>query len=132
MIKHRTFIFLLTYLLASAFIVSSALASRGINVIPIKDQSGNEIGLYKESHALVIGVSDYTNGWQDLESVPGEVNDLVSALEAQGFHVVKVMNPDSKTLENSFKDFINQYGFDPDNRLLFFFSGHGHTVKLEI
>ena len=130
MIKHRTFIFIIASLLATAFIVSSAMASRGIVPVSIKDKSGNEIGLYKESHALVIGVSDYTNGWQDLESVPGEVNDLVSALEAQGFHVVKVMNPSSKTLENSFKNFINQYGFDPDNRLLFFYSGHGHTRQV--
>jgi formylglycine-generating enzyme required for sulfatase activity len=107
-----------------------ALASRGIVPVSIKDKSGNEIGLYKESHALVIGVSDYTNGWQDLESVPTEIDDLVSALEAQGFHVVRVLNPDSEALEKSFKDFINQYGFDPDNRLLFFFSGHGHTRQV--
>jgi TPR repeat protein len=130
MIKHRTYIFFLVSMLAYAFIVSLAMASRGIVPVSIKDKSGNEIGLYKESHALVIGVSDYTNGWQDLESVLSEVNNLVSALEAQGFHVVKVMNPNSKTLENSFKDFINQYGFDPDNRLLFFFSGHGHTRQV--
>ncbi len=25
---------------------------------------GNKTTLYKESYALVIGVSDYTNGWQ--------------------------------------------------------------------
>jgi formylglycine-generating enzyme required for sulfatase activity len=130
MIKHRTFIFILVSMLVSAFIVSSAMASRGIVPVSIKDKSGNEIGLYKESHALVIGVSDYTNGWQDLESVPGEVNDLVSALEAQGFHVVKVLNPNSEALEKSFKDFIDQYGFDPDNRLLFFFSGHGYTRQV--
>ena len=130
MLKHRTFIFLVASLLA-AFIVSSAVAQvRGIVPVPIKDMAGNQVGLYKGSYALVIGVSDYTEGWQDLESVPNEVNDLVSALEAQGFHVVKVMNPDSESLEKSFKDFIAQYGFDPDNRLLFFFSGHGYTRQV--
>ncbi len=70
MFKHRTFI-LLASLLTSAFIASSAMASRGIVPVSIKGKSGNEIGLYKESHALVIGVSDYTNGWQDLESDDG-------------------------------------------------------------
>jgi TonB family protein len=130
MLKHRTFIVILISLLVSIPVVASAATQRGIVPVPIKDQSGNQVGLYKESHALVMGASDYTEGWQDLESVPNEVNDLVTALEAQGFHVVKVMNPNSKTLEKSFKDFINQYGFDPDNRLLFFFSGHGHTRQV--
>ena len=129
MFKYCTFIFLIASLL-TAFIVSSAVAQRGIVLVPIKDKAGNQVGLYKGSYALVIGVSDYTEGWQDLESVPNEVDDLVSTLEAQGFHVVKVMNPDSEALEKSFKDFIAQYGFDPDNRLLFFFSGHGYTRQV--
>jgi len=80
MFKHRTFIFFLTFLLAYVFIVSSTVAQRGIVPVPIKDVAGNQVGLYKGSYALVIGVSDYTEGWQDLESVPNEVNDLVSAL----------------------------------------------------
>ena len=130
MLKHRTFIFLTASLLASALIVSPAVAQRGIVPVPIKDVAGNQVGLYKGSYALIIGVSDYTEGWQDLESVPNEVDDLVSTLEEQGFHVVKVMNPDSEALEKSFKDFIAQYGFDPDNRLLFFFSGHGYTRQV--
>jgi hypothetical protein len=130
MIKHRTFIFLLTFLLTSVFIVSSAVAQRGIVPVSIKDTAGNQVGLYKGSYALIIGVSDYTEGWQDLESVPSEVNDLVSALEEQGFHVVKMLNPNSRQLKEVFEDFIAQYGFDPDNRLLFFFSGHGYTRQV--
>jgi hypothetical protein len=35
--------------------------------------SGQEIELYGASYALVIGVSDYTNGWHDL---PGVSEDL--------------------------------------------------------
>ena len=80
MFKYCTFIFLIASLL-TAFIVSSAVAQRGIVLVPIKDKAGNQVGLYKGSYALVIGVSDYTEGWQDLESVPNEVDDLVSALE---------------------------------------------------
>ena len=129
MLKHRTFIFLIASLL-TAFIVSSAVAQRGIVLVPIKDKAGNQVGLYKGSYALVIGVSDYTEGWQDLESVPNEVDDLVSALEEQGFHVVKMLNPNSRQLKEVFEDFIAQYGFDPDNRLLFFFSGHGYTRQV--
>ena len=99
MFKHRTFKYLIVALLASAFIISSANAQRGIVPVPIKDKAGNQVGLYKGSYALIIGVSDYTEGWQDLESVPNEVDDLVSALEEQGFHVVKMFNPNSRQLK---------------------------------
>jgi hypothetical protein len=55
----------------------------GGGAISIKDKAGNQVGLYKESHALVIGVSDYTAGWPDLEAIPSEIDQLVNALEAQ-------------------------------------------------
>ncbi|MCD6293337.1 MAG: caspase family protein [Deltaproteobacteria bacterium] len=86
-------------------------------------------GLYKGSHALIIGISDYTAGWLKLESVPYEMNKVDAALKKQGFHVVKVMNPASDELNAAFEDFIDTYGLDVGNRLLFFFSGHGHTRK---
>jgi len=38
-------------------------AERGVKRVEIKMQTGKTVGLYEESHALVIGVSDYTNGW---------------------------------------------------------------------
>ena len=37
-------------------------ATRGVVAIPIKAKSGTVVGIYDESHALVIGVSDYTDG----------------------------------------------------------------------
>ena len=81
MFKYRTFISLLAYLLASAFIVSSAVAQRGIVPVPIKDKAGNQVGLYKGSYALIIGVSDYTNGWPDLPEVKEDLVAVGEALE---------------------------------------------------
>jgi len=106
----------------------SASQTKGIKVV-VKDTSGRKVGLYKGSHALLIGISDYTAGWPKLESVPYEINKVEAALKKQGFHVVKVMNPTSDELNEAFEDFIDTYGFDVGNRLLFFFSGHGHTRK---
>ena len=108
--------------------ISLADQRKGINVV-IKDRSGREVGLYKESYALVIGVSKYTAGWPNLESVPGEIDRIEGALKKQGFAVVKVLNPTSIQLRTAFENFINKYGFEEDNRLFFFFSGHGHTHK---
>lgn len=108
--------------------LSEGSQTKGIKVI-IKDASGRKVGLYKESHALVIGVSDYTAGWPKLEMVPDEIDQVETALKGQGFHVVKVMNPTSDQLSEAFEDFIDKYGFDENNRLLFFYSGHGHSRK---
>ena len=102
--------------------------SRGIKVA-VKDISGKELPLYERSYALLIGVSDYTAGWPDLRSIPSELDLVEKTLRKQGFHITRVMNPTSKALSAAFEEFIDQHGFEPNNRLLFFFSGHGHTRK---
>jgi hypothetical protein len=105
-------------------------AERGIKRVEIKTKSGETVGLYEESHALVIGVSDYTAGWPDLESVTDDIKAVSQALEKHNFHVVQVLNPTKKKLTAAFDDFIDNYGFEKNNRLLFYFSGHGHTKKV--
>ncbi len=58
-------------LLAFAFLLFThaayAAETRGVKRVEIKTSSGELVGLYEQSHALVIGVSDYTGGWPDLE-----------------------------------------------------------------
>ena len=58
-------------LLAFAFLLFTLPAfgaeTRGVKRVEIKTAAGEAIGLYEQSHALVIGVSDYTAGWPDLE-----------------------------------------------------------------
>jgi len=102
--------------------------TKGIEVV-FKDRQGKDIGLYKGSYALLIGASQYTKGWRRLPSVPHEVDAVKTALEAQGFEVQVISDPDAKRLEEAFKSFIGKYGYDRENRLFFFFSGHGYTRK---
>ena len=55
-----------TLLLAFAFLLvplSAFAVERGVKRVEIKTQAGELVGLYEQSHALVIGVSDYTAGW---------------------------------------------------------------------
>jgi len=103
--------------------------ARGLNV-GITDQQGKQVVLYKESHALVIGISDYTNGWPKLPGVRRDVEAVKAALEAQGFNVVVKMDLDKNAIEQAFNDFINAYGHEPENRLLLYFAGHGDTREL--
>ena len=113
--------------LAILWCFPAAAQNRGEGgVVRIKTQSGERIQLYKGSYALLIGVSQYEH-WGDLVSVPGELAEVKAALEAQGFKVEPLLNPDSDSMKDTLSNFIMQYGYDPDNRLLIFFSGHGAT-----
>jgi len=105
---------------------SSEEKGRVISFKPDKDK------LYKKqyrdnSYALLIGVSDYTAGWSDLGSVHGELEQVKAVLEEQDFKVFLHFNPNSRQLKNLFEDFVAKYGYISNNRLLFFFSGHGHS-----
>ncbi len=129
--QARVFALILSVLVSTLLVMADSAISakiKGIQVA-IKDQQGNQVGLYNESHALLIGASEYTAGWPNLESVPFEINRVEKALRKQGFSIKTVMNPNSHELFSAFDDFIDEFGFDEDNRLLFFFSGHGHTRK---
>jgi len=126
MIKRCTVIFIILVIIPAIAYSSN----RGLATVSIKDKAGNQVGLYKESHALVIGVSQYTAGWPSLPGVKKDVKLVKAALEKQGFHVVTVMDPDLDEMRIAFNDFIFKYGDEKDNRLLFYFAGHGHTLTL--
>ncbi|MCP4408208.1 MAG: SUMF1/EgtB/PvdO family nonheme iron enzyme, partial [Gammaproteobacteria bacterium] len=129
--------FMALWMLLSALFLLAAVAQaqpgkRGL--MRIKDTQGQQVGLYKDSYALLIGVSDYTAGWPDLNSIPSELDRVEQLLEKQGYKVVRYPESEvgsgrlnSNELKDAFEDFIRSYGYDGDNRLLFFFSGHGHT-----
>jgi tetratricopeptide (TPR) repeat protein len=59
--------------------------------------------------------------------VGNEAQQVKSALEKQGFEVTVISNPNGSQLRNELKTFIDNYGYSRDNRLVIFFSGHGHT-----
>jgi uncharacterized caspase-like protein len=50
-------------------------------------------------------------------------------LEQHGFQVKVVRDPDQRQLRQAFTKFINKHGNAEENRLLFYFAGHGHTLK---
>ena len=102
----------------------------GIVSHSVSSSHGQQIvSSYTGSYALLIGQSQYTKKWSNLESIPGELDQVEDVLIKQGFHVEKSFNLNAKQLHARFRVFINQHGFDEDNRLLFFYSGHGYTRK---
>ena len=126
--RSRTILKLLLILVVPIALTLLADEPRGMKVV-IRDRSGQQVGLYENSYALVIGVSDYTAGWPDLPGVGKDVEAVREVLEKRGFLVTVVVNPDYEELGDAFNDFINSYGREPDDRLLFYFTGHGHTHR---
>ncbi|MGB1612928.1 MAG: caspase family protein [Arenicellales bacterium] len=100
--------------------------TRGL-VVPSPD-TGEAVVEYRGSYALLIGASDYQDeAWPDLETIPGEIARIEAVLKQQGFVVEKHMDPTGEDLEEIFEDFLDEYGYDKANRLIFFYSGHGWT-----
>jgi hypothetical protein len=124
---HRLTI-VLALLLAAASLPGQG-AERGIATVEFRDPQGRAVGLYRESHALVIGAAEYRAGWPRLPGVKADVAAVAAALERQGFHVVTVLDPDRDALRRAFDDFIQRYGRGAQSRLLFYFAGHGHTLR---
>jgi hypothetical protein len=104
---------------------ANAESSRAAVLLPAAGVG--QVSLYKGSHALLIGISDYTAGWPDLETVPAETARVAAVLEALGFQVEQHLNPNAARLRGVFQQFIDAHGYQRDSRLLVYVSGHGHS-----
>jgi cyclophilin family peptidyl-prolyl cis-trans isomerase len=102
-------------------------SSRGVGVsLRVRDQV---VRLYSESHALIIGAGEYTNGWPQLSGVQDDVAAVRAELMEHGFDTTVVMNPTHDELLNAFGKFVAKHGQQQDARLLIYFAGHGHTLR---
>src|ERR1044072_7436192 len=97
--------------------------------VKIKSNEGTEIELYTESHALVIGVSEYTHGMPSLPGVARDVVDVTAILKKHEFEVEVLLNPTRTAFDQAMRAFIRKWGQIEGNRLLIYFAGHGHTLK---
>lgn len=120
-------LFLLFGILCVALVLSvvNELFWRHDKQISVHTETG-EISLYNESYALVIGNGSYTNGWHSLDSVLRDVKEVATALEKHGFTVTLKTNLKKVDFDAAFKAFIRE-GEGKANRLLFYYTGHGHT-----
>ena len=119
-------------LLFTIIVATSTLFAQQRGFKPIKVPNATNDTLYKYSYALIIGESEYTNGWQRLNGVKQDVPEVKRALEAQGFYVVVKENVKSADFDQTVKAFIAKYGQNIDSRVLIYYAGHGHTIKNQL
>jgi outer membrane protein OmpA-like peptidoglycan-associated protein len=95
------------------------------------DELGRRMPLYDASYALLVSQRHYMGtarkGWRPLDATEREMDEVATVLRQHGFNVRRASDLSSVQLTNTFRRFIAEYGRAPNNRLLFFFSGHGYT-----
>lgn len=116
------FIFISTYLWGQ---------QRNVKPITVKTNDGKSIALYKNSYALVIGINNYTDGWPRLANAVTDAQEVKQALEEHGFEVNLIENPTAQQLESAIRNFVVSNGKGKDDRLLFYFAGHGYTHRYD-
>jgi outer membrane protein OmpA-like peptidoglycan-associated protein len=98
---------------------------------PSIESNGHQIKLYSASYALLISETNYSGssqgGWPRLAATKSELDNVAAVLQTQGFTIWRVEDANSEELNRIYREFMARFGHAPDNRLLFFFSGHGYT-----
>lgn len=126
---------LVATVVAAAVLVSVDTQAR-VNVVIKASERPNAvvtdtIRLYDDSLALVIGIDAYTAGWPPLRSAVKDARIVAETLRQKGFIVTLRTNLDSESLRRELRHFFTNKGYNPENRLLLWFAGHGHTIDGE-
>ena len=130
--KPLIFLLFTTLCFFLCFIIIGGLLSqtnRGMKTITVHTKEGKAIELYKDSYALVVGNGNYTNGWDPLDGALKDVKEVETVLKKHGFHVTLKKNSTKAQFDRAFAEFVLKSGKDANNRLLFYYAGHGYTRK---
>jgi len=130
--KKLLIIFLISF---CAILPLSAQQRGGSNesgIVEIVDASGKVVGQFKGAYALVIGESEYTNGWRRLPGVKEDIVAVKKLFLEQGFNVETIENADSHNLKNGIINFLDNYAYEKDNRIIVYYAGHGETIDRTI
>jgi formylglycine-generating enzyme required for sulfatase activity len=127
-VRHHVGALVLLLLAMGVCMNSSAQNQRALGVVQLNVPGSAPQNLYEQSYALVIGASNYRNGWSRLPGVLSDVKEVEAVLGKQGFAVTRVIDPNRDQLDAALRSFVGKYGQNVGNRLLVYFAGHGHTL----
>jgi flagellar biosynthesis GTPase FlhF len=121
------FLFLLpTTLMSSSTSIASTPGIPGFNVVT---RHGEKISIYKDYHALVMGVGSYKK-WPELGNSVSDAKEVAASLKNLGFHVKLVLDPTYTEMKSALKEMIFKTGSEVERAVLFYYAGHGYTQKL--
>ena len=89
-------------------------------------------GFYDKSYALVVGIDEYPSpGWNELDYAKRDAKAMAAFLERQGFEVISLY--DRYATKTAIISKLQNYlarKVRKDDRIIFFFAGHGYTEEL--
>ncbi len=113
---------------AGLWLAGDGVAAEGVWVRSRTKAGFQEQKLYSGYYALVIGCSDYENGWPPLPNPVKDARQVAKALESMGWQVDLLENPTWAKLRQALNRLVTGPGRDPDKAILVWYSGHGHTL----
>jgi hypothetical protein len=120
----------LVSLFVCGFLAGPLYAAQRAIRVAAKTPEGTEIPLYRGSYAFLVGNENYTGGWDPLPGAAQDIREVACVLKKHGFEVILKTDLTRERFAREIEDFCHRYGKDEDNRLLFYFAGHGHTEKM--
>ena len=126
----RLFLFFIVLFFALFIINSSLATTRGI-IVQTRTTSGasEQIRLYSEYYALVVGCGQYTQGWPPLPNPVKDAQEVAALLEGIGWRVDVLMDPEGAKLRRELNRLVIGVGRKKDKAILVWFSGHGQTIE---
>ena len=97
--------------------------------IVVTTVEGQEILLYEESHALIVGNSDYKH-FDHLPGAKQDAQEIASVLKRKGFVVQLELNLTRTEFDKKFTDFVLNRGKKENTRIFFYYAGHGATLPM--
>ncbi len=92
-------------------------------------KGGQNLLLYKEYYALVIGVSHYEK-WPKIPFAIQDAKEVAERLGLLGFKTKLVLDPTHRELLTALTEMVYLLGKDENRALLLYYAGHGETETL--
>ncbi len=125
----RNRIYFLTFLFLFLILTRPPSAFSTTRGVSVTSQKGQSLYLYKDYHALVVGISNYEK-WPDLPNAAKDAREVAARLKDLGFTVRLELDPSAKELRKALSDVVYDAGLEKNRALLFYFAGHGETLEL--
>ena len=100
--------------------------TRGVSII---SKEGQNLYLYKDYHALIVGISNYEK-WPKLPNAIMDAKEVAAKLKMKGFKVKLVLDPTYRELKTALTEMIYKMGSQKNRAVLFYYAGHGATETL--
>ena len=96
--------------------------------VTVRTSAGKTLDLYRASYALVVGNGNYTEGWDPLPGAIRDVKEVAEVLERKGFEVTLKTDLTKDGFNRVLGEFVHEHGRNGNNRLFFYYAGHGIQV----